>query len=266
MLMMFNLDWKSCDIDEKITRASRSLRALIAAMGAGHRVQYDFTSLGAGETIFPERASEKSVPQETIDFIRQQHAETRAALAEDKKFIHYQEMARMLKSMQGDRHMLATVFPGDSAECREYLDRARLSRYFGDHVYGFDAVKRGKPTLQALFNQVMTSSAVNPHDAAIYRNNANESIIVDDTEAGIRTSHTLDVPGLAYISAQNCPDDEVAERTERMRVAGARAVATTPQDLTMLPYTIFTRPDERSRLPAYVNLPGAVSLAPGKAH
>ena len=33
MLMMFHLDWKSCDIDAKITQASRSLRTLITAMG-----------------------------------------------------------------------------------------------------------------------------------------------------------------------------------------------------------------------------------------
>lgn len=262
MLMMFHLDWKSCDIDKKITQASRNLRTLITAMGAGHRVQYDLASLGAGETIFPERASEKTVSPETIDFIREQHAELRAGLGKDKAFSHYRDMASMLKGLQGDRHTLAAIFAGETAECQEHLDRARLSRYFGGHVYGFDSVKQGKPTLQTLFNQVMTAAAVNPHDAAIYRNNANESIIVDDTEAGIRASRTLDVPGLAYISTQNCPDDEVVERAGRMQAAGARAIATTPHDLATLPYTIFSRPDERSRLPAYVNLPGAVSLAP----
>ncbi len=262
MLMMFNLDWKSCDIDEKVTRASRGLRTLITAMGAGHRVQYDLASLGAGETIFPERATEKSVSKEIIDFIREQHAEARAELGKDKAFAHYRDMAFMLKGLQGDRHTLVAIFAGEAAECQEHLERARLSKYFGGHVYGFDSVKHGKPTLQALFNQVMTAAAVNPHDAAIYRNNANESIIVDDTEAGIRASRTLDVPGLAYISVQSCPDDEVFERTERMQAAGARAIATTPHDLAVLPYTIVSRPDERSRLPAYVNLPGAVSLAP----
>lgn len=261
MLMIFNLDWKSCDIDEKVTRASRSLRSLIAAMGAGHRVQYDLASLGAGETIFPERASEKAVPQETIDFIRQQHAEARAELCKDKAFSYYRDMATMLKGLQGDRHTLVATFTGDAAEGQERLDRARLSRYFGGHVYGLNSVAHGRPTLVALFSQIISAVSVNPHDAAIYRNNANEAIIVDETESGIRASRTLDVPGLAYISMQSCLDENVTERAERMRAAGARAIATTPNDLATLPYTIFTRPDESARLTRYVDLPGAVSLA-----
>ncbi len=264
MLMMFNLDWKSCDIDEKVARASRSLRALIAAMGAGHRVQYDLTSLGAGETIFPERTSEKPVAQETIDFIRQQHAQARTELGQDKTFSHYQGMATMLKSLQGDRHTLVAIFPGDAAECQERLDRARLSKYFGEHVYGLDSVVKARPTLLSLFNQVILAASVNPHDAALYRNNANDAIIVDETEAGIRASRTLDVPALAYVGAQTASDEDVAERTERLQAAGARAIATTPQDLAVLPYTIFARPDERSRLPSYVDLPGAVSLGAPK--
>ncbi|HEY0901083.1 MAG TPA: HAD hydrolase-like protein [Micavibrio sp.] len=260
MLLMLNLNWKLCDIDAKVTAASRGLRALVKAMGAGHRVQFDLTSLGAGEIIFPERPGETKLPRETLDFLREQHGKARLELARDPTFSFCRDMARTLKGLQADRHKLVAIHHGEGDECREQLKRARLSDYFGDHVYGIDSVKRGKPSLTRLYNQVMVESQVNPHDAAIYRNNANDQIIIDETEGGMRASQALDVVGLGFVAVASCADEDVAERAWRMHSAGARAIATTPHDLGTLPYTLFTRPDERARLPSYVSLPGAVIL------
>lgn len=142
MLLMFHLDWKPCDIDAKVSAASRSLRALVQAMGAAHRVQFDLTSLGAGETIFPELKGDKTLPRETLDFLREQHVKTRRELSRDKTFSFSQDMARTLKGLQGDRHKLVAVHHGETAECKEQLDRARLSRFFGDHVFGIDTLKK----------------------------------------------------------------------------------------------------------------------------
>lgn len=260
MLLMFHLNWKACDIEAKVAQASRGLRALVDAMGAGQRVQYDLTSLGAGEIIFPERRGAPAMSSETLNFLREQHAKTRRELSRDRTFAFRQDMARSLRGLQTDRHQLVAIHHGEAAECREQLNRARLSRYFEERVYGIDTVKTGKPSLTRLYNQVMVEHQVNPHDAAIYRNNANDQIIIDDTEGGMQASRMLDVIGLGFLPVASCSDEEVAERGARLHDAGARAIATKPEDIGAWPYIFFNRPDERARLPAYVDLPGAVSL------
>ena len=269
MLIIFNLDWKTCDIDQKIARATRNLTTLIETMGAGHYVRYDLTSLSAHETVFwKSTPPEKRIPDETLKFIREQHADVAKDLANDKRYQCFRDTAQMLRTLRGDRHNLAVVFAGDTAECDQLLRRARLREYFEHRVYGTNSLQRNGSGMVDLYNQAIRDNGVSPHDAHIMRNNDNQSLIVDYTINGIRASRRLDTPALAYISRESCADEDIAERGWRMREAGAGWITTTPQDITVISGTIYTRPDPNARLPSYVTLPGAVVIkksAPGPA-
>lgn len=257
MLVLFNLEWKDFDIDHKVERASKSLATLINAMGAGHYVHYDLTSLGAGEKIFwKSTPPEKRISSEALNLIREQHADILRDLDGDSHYRDYRDTAQTLRYLRANRHTLAAVFEGDAAECDELLRRARLREYFGEQVYGLDSFQRMRPGLAQLYNQVIDKNRVDPDDAAIYRNYDNFAIIVDHTVEGVRTGRVLGTPALAYIS-KACPDSEIAERGERMVQAGAFYVATTMQDV-ITPF--LGRADIYSKLPTYVTLPGAVEI------
>ena len=260
MLIIFNLDWKTCDIDQKISRAAQNLATLIQAMGAGHYVQYNLTSLGAHETVFwKSTPPEKRIPSETLNFIRLQHAEITKDLGKDSRYRRFRDTAQMLCSLRRDRHNLAVVFPGETEECEQLLRSARLRDYFDHRVYGLNTFKNSR-SLVHLYNHVMLDNRLNPHDANITRNNDNQSLIVDYTIPGIRASRALDTPSLAYVSRENCSDEDVAEKGWRMREAGAGWIATTTHDLTIIPGTMFSRPDPNARFPSYITLPGAVEM------
>lgn len=242
MLIVFNLDWKACDIDKKVAQASRNLNTLVEAMGARQYVHYDLTSTGAGERIFwkstpPERREQLAG---NLDFLRRHHHLIRQDLDGDPGYRKYRETAEMLGRLRGERHTLAVVFNGETAECDEVLKRARLREFFDTRVYGTDSVRHRPASLSDLYAEAVAQNTPSLNDIKVRRNNEDVRLAVDDTLDGVRAGSESKLLVAAYVSLDNCPDNQARERWAEMVGAGATYVATTPRDIVHLSDRVAT--------------------------
>lgn len=234
MLVVFNLNWKSYDIHERVNQASRRLDAICRAMGANNCVRFDLASLGAGELIF-SKGAERIVPTETLDFLRHQHAEERGNLEKMSTFRLFKNTAETLKKLCGQGHKLAVAFEGSTEDCDKALKDAHLRDFFETSVYGSD-VTNGFGT--KLYTHAMQQNGAAPH----------ETLMVEEFPDCARASRRTGASVAGYISLENCPEEEFHARQIEMKRAGVTHFVTTPHDIANLPDRMAMRENIYSKL------------------
>lgn len=233
-LVIFNMNWKACDIHQRVSEASRSLNMLAKAMGAGQSITFDVSRLGAGELI---HGKGKPINPDVLDFLRQQHHEIREELNKDAAYLAFHETAEMLHKLRGRGHTLAVVYNGASKDCEEELCRARLRDYFEDQVFGRDRNGDKGRFDATLYSKVIESNHAQPRQA----------LIVEETPEGAAFGRQTKANVAAYISLNNCPDSEFQQRQMKMRKAGVTHFVTTTYEIAELPDRIATREEMYSK-------------------
>ncbi len=168
MLVIFDLDWKKCDINDQVAAANNEINGLAGEKGVGHFISFNLASLGAGERIMALRY-DKEPDRNIIDELRHHHWHLAKGLEENSSFRAYRDVAEMLSGMKSRDYRLATVFTGAADVAAEALKRARIIDYFEESIYGYNSTLGNN--LSAVYRHAINMEAARPSDTIIVSDN-----------------------------------------------------------------------------------------------